>query len=62
MMFGIICIAVSSFFGIGALLAQVITYISNLFPKEFQNYAFLGTLIVITSLISTILIKKLGNE
>ena len=62
MLFGFICIVCSVLIGLGALLAQAVIFISSLFPKEFQNYVFLGTLIVITSIISTILIKKLDNE
>ena len=58
MMFGLICIITSTFLGVGASLAQAVIFISSLFPKEFQNYVFLGTLIVITSIISTILIKN----
>ena len=60
--FGLICIIASTLLGLGGLLAQAVIFISSLLPKEFQNYVFLGTLIVITSIISTILIKKLDNE
>ena len=62
MMFGIICIITSTLLGVGGLLAQAVIFISNLFPKEYQNYVFLGTLIVITSLLSTILIKMKKDE
>lgn len=60
MLFGFICIITSTLLGVGGLLAQAVIFILNLFPKEYQNYVFLGTLIalIISLTISLINLKK----
>ena len=62
MVFSAILILCSVGLGLGVLFGKILNYILSFFPESFQLPIIFGTLIVITSIISTILIKKLDNE
>ena len=62
MVFSAILILCSVGLGLGVLFSKILNYILSFFPESFQLPIIFGTLIVITSIISTILIKKLDNE